>query len=119
MTPIAKKIADALLEHHATICVTHRDRPPEDEDIDRCLITYGDLCIAAGVPVLAHVAGKFLAEIAGWCSEHEWPPINSLAVNSTSRNPGGGYDNAAGCNLINWLTEVKCCIAFSGYPETV
>lgn len=106
-------LANALLQHHADVCVPHKSRPPR---INECVIAYGDLCRAAGCPGLDHVAGQFLGEIAAWCAANRWPPINALAVNGTSRIPGNGYDLASGCDADNWEQEVEACILFTGYP---
>lgn len=116
MRNTAIMIANALLEHHADVCVPHTIRPPIR---DQCVITYGDLCRAAGCPGLDHVVGEFLGEIAGWCEANRWPPINALAVNAASRIPGGGYDLAAGCDADNWEREIEACIVFTGYPASV
>ena len=113
MTPISEMIANALLDHHATVCVSHRSRPP---DIDQCVITYGELCLKANVPGLEHGVGRFLQEVAEWCVDHGWPPINSLAVNANSRMPGDSYELAPGCNFLTWHEEAVRCIVFTGYP---
>ena len=116
MNDISEMIASALLDHHATVCVPHTRRPPE---IDQCVITYGDLCTKAGVPGLVQGVGRYLQEIAEWCVDSGWPPINSLAVNSESRMPGDSYDEAPECNLMTWPDEAANCISFAGYPPRV
>ena len=116
MTPISEMIANALLIHHANVCVPHGSRPP---DIDQCVITYGELCLKADVPGLEQGIGRFLQEVAEWCVASDWPPINSLAVNAISRMPGDSYELAPGCNLLTWPDEDARCIAFMGYPPNV
>jgi hypothetical protein len=115
MTPIAVMLANALLDHHRTFCVPHTSRLPI---IDRCVITYGDLCQQAGVPGLEHGVGRFLQEVAEWCAVRGYPPINALAVNAESRMPGDRYDLAPGCSIINWPAEATATIVFTGYPAT-
>ena len=116
MRTTAVMLADALLQHHADVCIAHHHRPPI---IERCVISYGDLCRSAGCPGLEHNVGTFLAEIAIWCGNNKWPPINALAVNGTTRMPGEGYDSAHGCSLADWHGEVTDCIVFTGYPASV
>lgn len=115
MSPIAKRLADELLEHHRRVCVPYRQRPPV---VDQCVIPYGDLCRRAGVPGIERGVGVYLREVADWCMENGWPPLNSLAVNAESRAPGGKYDSAPGCSLRNWDEEAKQTIIFDGYPAT-
>ena len=116
MNDISEMLANALLKHHATVCVLHTPRPPV---IDRCLITYGELCIKAQVPGIEQGVGRYLQEVAEWCVGSGLPPINALAVNKDSRMPGDSYDAAPECNLITWEAEAINCIVFAGYPPTV
>jgi hypothetical protein len=116
VTPEAKALARTLLSHHRQVCRSNAGSPPS---IDRCLVTYGALCERAGVPHLTHTVGHFLEEVARWCEERGWPPINSLAVNRETRMPGEGYDQAPGCSLLGWPAQLEKCIAFDGYPESV
>ena len=116
MSPIARALTDVLLEHHREVCLTHTFRPPIE---DRCLITYGDLCERAGYPGIVQGVGRFLQEIAEWCSVNGWPPLNSLAVNKDMRVPGDSYDLAPGCSLVSWQAEVHACIVFDRYPAAV
>src|SRR5260221_13743460 len=116
MTAEALALAKALLDHHARI-VQRPGGPPRD--VDACLIPYGTLCDRAGLPHLTRAVGSFLQEVAEWCRDKGWPPINSLAVNQDSRMPGEGYDLAPGCSLLHWPDQVKRCIAFAGYPDTI
>jgi hypothetical protein len=108
-------LANALLDHHRAVCVPHTSRPPI---VDRCVITYGDLCSQANVPGLERSVGHFLQEVAEWCAAHGYPPINALAVNADSRMPGEGYDLAPGCSIMRWPAEATDAIAFAGYPAT-
>jgi hypothetical protein len=113
MSPIARALTRVLLEHHGEVCVGHPFRPPI---IDRCVITYGDLCRRAGYPGIERGVGRYLQEVAAWCAERGWPPLNSLAVNQDTRIPGDNYDVAPGCSLLGWPGEVEHCITFGGYP---
>jgi hypothetical protein len=114
MSPEARALAKALLNHHREIV-----RPPGQVSTDSALIPYGLLCDRAGLRYLQRNVGPFLREIAEWCHDNGWPPINSLAVNHKSRQPGEGYDKAPGCSRLNWLQEVEECIRFTGYPDTL
>jgi hypothetical protein len=115
MRPEAVAMANVLLKHHRLVCRRPRRTVPI---IDSCLITYGKLCDQAGLPYLHH-PGSFLGEIAQWCDDKGWPPINSLAVNAVSRMPGEGYDTAKGCSIIDWPKQAEACIKFRGYPDSV
>jgi hypothetical protein len=115
VSPEARAAAHVLLDHHRRFC---RSRSAESSNFDLCLISYGELCERAGISHLKPTLGKFLREIAQWCHENGWPPLNSLAVNHETRMPGHGYDQAPGCSLIHWREEVEASIEFDGYPET-
>ena len=115
MRPEAIAMANVLLRHHKSIY----EPIAKQVDINSCVMAYGKMCDLAGVPWLMRNPGGFLEEIASWCSDNGWPPLNSLAVNGESRMPGDGYDGARGCSLINWASEAEACIKFSGYPEKV
>ena len=116
MTSDARALAQALLDHHRKVCRSHSGHNPS---IDSCIIPYGDLCGQAGKPHLKPTVGKFLREIAAWCHENGWPPLNSLAVNHETRRPGHGYDSAPGCSREHWQDEVTACITFAGYPNSI
>jgi len=119
MTAEATTIANTLLKHHAAACEEFDGMAPEeipDSMVAESTISYGILCERAGVPFLTHSAGIFLGEIAEWCDEKGWPPLNSLAVNRATGMPGGGFDGAAGCDLLLWPEQVRQCIVFDGYP---
>jgi hypothetical protein len=116
MTPEARALAQALINHQREV------RQPvlaKDLNIQSILTTYGDLCERAGLPHVRPDVGKFLREIAQWCHDNRWPPLNSLAVNRETRRPGRGYGNAPGCSLERWRDDVLRCVQFSGYPEVV
>jgi len=87
--------------------------------VDSTLIPYGALCERAGLSYLSRNVGSFLREVAAWCHDNGWPPINSLAVNYAARMPGKGYGEAPGCSLQRWPQEVGACIQFLGYPDRV
>lgn len=116
MTPEARALAQALLDHHRLICRPRRGAQPS---VDSCVITYALVCERAGVPHLTRSVGQFLREVAQWCDENGWPPINALAVNRDTRMPGEGYDGAPGCSLLAWSGEAQAAIEFSGYPDVM
>jgi hypothetical protein len=113
MTPEAEVLARVLLDHHIQVS------RGEIRSVDSCLITYGDLCERAGLPQIKPAVGKFLREIAEWCHDNGWPPLNALVVNHDTRRPGHGYDSAPGCSLDRWHEGAAACIQFAGYPEIV
>ena len=115
MSPEAQKFAQALLDHHRKVCQFER----ESRRIESCLIAYGDLCEQAGLSHLKPNIGRFLREVAEWCHDNGWPPLNALAVNHDTRRPGRGYDSAPGCNRESWWDEVTACIGFTGYPDAI
>ena len=112
----ARALAKVLLAHHRAVCWPKRGTQPS---IESCLITYGVPCDRAGAPHLQRSVGGFLAQVAGWCEKNGWPPINALAVNKELRMPGGGYDGAPGCSLLNWPAEVRAAIDCENYPLTL
>lgn len=116
MSPEARKLAQALLDRHKEAC---RPQTEAGTSVDSCLVTYGDLCERAGLPHLKPNVGKFLREVAQWCHDKNWPPLNALAVNHETRRPGRGYDSAPGCNQERWQDEVTACITFAGYPNSI
>lgn len=112
----SKALLRALLAHHQMVC-----RPPGTRitDVNTRVISYGQLCTAAGVPWLVRSVGPFLLEIAEWCEQHGYPPLNSLAVNGESLIPGDSYDGAGNFRLADWQTDVERCLTFPGYPSTL
>lgn len=114
MTPQAQAMANVLLEHHRHVCV----RTPVPR-FNSCLIPYGDLCERAGYAELTQSVGRYLREIAEWCTDNGWPPLNALAVNGATRMPGDNYDLAPGCNILNWPDEAQQCVSFRTYPQRV
>ena len=109
----SQAICQALLEHHREVCV--REPIPQRS---ACLVTYGEICGRAAVP-LSQAINHFVHEVAVWCNDHHFPPLNSLVVNQDTRIPGEGYDKAPGCNLLNWDRDAERCIAFREYPANV
>jgi hypothetical protein len=105
-----------LLAHHATV-----RRPPgsrlSDGEVQRRLLSYGALCEQAGIAFLTKSVGPFLGELATWCGERGYPPLNALAVNATTRLPGDGYYDAEQCKL--WPSDVRACLTYDGYPVTM
>jgi hypothetical protein len=116
MSPEARALTKVLLDHHREV-IRRLGKPPTD--IDSALIPYGVLCDRAGLSYLSRGVGPFLREIAEWCQNNDWPPINALAVNHKSRMPGEGYDKAPGCSILDWPKELDACIRFTGYPDTL
>jgi hypothetical protein len=113
MRPESRALGQALLDHHRQATMK---APPGKKVIPaRYTIRYGDLCSRAGVPHLTKIVGGFLQEVAEWCANAEFPPLNALAVNDTGM-PGDGYDGAGGFTIVNWPAEVETCIRFPGYP---
>jgi hypothetical protein len=113
MTPEAIAMLQFLLDIHAHRCVEQ-----ELTAIQQCTITYTELCNGAGVPHLVRNTSPFLLEVAQWCQARNLPPINSLVVLADERVPGDAYNDAPGCSLGNWATEVQDCIANRQYPAT-
>lgn len=111
----ATALLRVLLAHHQRVC-----RPPGSRisDVSARVINYGRLCSLAGIPWLVRSVGPFLLEIAKWCDEHGYPPLNSLAVNAESLLPGDSYDGAGNFRLANWPADVARCLTFGGYPST-
>jgi hypothetical protein len=113
MSPEAIALARVLVDHHRQV----RGRGWSPNRLDLCVIPYGTLCDKAGLSYLTRSVGRFLQEVAGWCSANGWPPINSLAVNEETRMPGEGYDRAPGCDLLKWPETVQSFIGFDGYAD--
>lgn len=121
MSAEARVLLRELLRRHEHMCRGLGVNAPvsvTDAMINRSVIPYGTLCQQANVPFLTHSVGQFLNEVAEWCDNNGWPPLNALAVNGDSRTPGEGYDGAPGCSLFQWAKEVRECIAFPGYPPS-
>jgi hypothetical protein len=116
MSPEARALTRALLDHHRKVCRLQSKRSP---GVESCLIGYGDLCAQAALSYLKPNIGKSLREIAQWCHDNGWPPLNSLAVNHDTRRPGHGYGSAPGCSLDRWQDDVTACISFAGYPTEI
>jgi hypothetical protein len=113
----ARKLANILLEHHrylrTDLTLTADTIAPKH------MLPYGELCARAELEHLTRTVGYFLAQVAGWCWERQLPPLNSLAVNAVTKEPGGGYDEAVGCSLANWWDEVRACVACEKYPRQI
>jgi hypothetical protein len=114
----SRLLANALLEHHRKLTAEY---PPGNAIlIRRYLITYHVLCNEAGVQHVTRVVGDFLGEVADWCAQQGYPPLNSLAVSKDTGIPGDGYDKAGGiCHIARWPREAETCIRFAAYPEKV
>src|SRR5258708_469111 len=114
---IALRLAVELLKYRQELL----DRIPPESAKPTDMIRYKLLCGRAGLDGLERSCGSFLAKVAIWCSENSWPPLNALAVNGETWEPGGGdgggYDRAENCHLENWWNEAKDCLLCERYPE--
>jgi hypothetical protein len=122
VTPLARSLAEVLLDRHRRICRTFNVGQPEavgDNMIQDSTIEYGILSESAGYPNLGQAVSNPLGEIAEWCATNSFPPLNSLAVSKETHMPSEGYERAAGCSLLHWPEQVRRCIAFRGYPDRV
>lgn len=119
MTGEARAICQALLDHHRAVVARHPPGAGTQIKIDRYLIAYGDLCQNAAVSWLVRKVGPRLLEVAKWCRDQGYPPLNSLAVNATTRVPGDGYDGAGGFKGAEWPAEVESCVRWRDYPSTI
>src|SRR5262245_56149560 len=117
MKPVSRALCNELLKHHQQVCV---NVPAGQINIKNYVIAYGELCRRAGCKELVGVIQSFLQEIAIWCNTRPEPipPINALAVNQDTLQPGDGYDNAPGCSIAHWPDEAEKCIRFTKYPQT-
>jgi hypothetical protein len=106
-----------LVQHQRQERTKLKGRKPSDVDLDRFLIPYGELCRRAGLEFLTHSVGLPLSRIALWCEQNGKPPLNSLAVNKDTRQPGNGYDGAAGSHIGHWVEEVISTVACEDYPD--
>ncbi len=112
-------LGQILLEQHKVATTQRPPHPDKKLIFSNYTIPYGQLCARAGTPHITAIVGSFLAEIAEWCAEEGWPPLNALAVNHETRIPGEGYDGAGLglCNIVKWPSEVETCIRFNKYPR--
>ncbi len=117
MNPLSLELGDALLQRHNQVCsnMPKQESAVKDKHIQAAIISYKDLLASIGAPEsLAPSIGKFLSEVARWCVDRRYPPVNALAVNGALRRPGVGYFLAPGG--ADWDAEVKKCIACDRYP---
>jgi hypothetical protein len=115
MTEEARVLTKELLRRHENVCRRFTITKAEDVTetmVRESVISYGSLCMLAGVPFLTRGVGPFLGEVWDWCNERGWPQINALAVNGETGIPGDGY-----YKLDLWPEEVRKCIAFRSYPS--
>jgi hypothetical protein len=117
----SRALGNVLLRRYQALCRPLARRGPDDvdnDDINRCIVSYGDLCEWAGLGrSYAHPSGNFLVEVAQWCQENDLPPLNALAVKGDTRYPGDGYSSAPGCQ--DWFNDVKHVIACTDYPAQI
>lgn len=114
MRPEARVLGQELLNLHKARTAAHP--PGKRLALQRYTISYSDLCASAGVPHITRIVGGFLGEIAEWCATNNFPPLNALAVNSQSGQPGEGFDGAGGFKAIDWPKHVEECVRFTSYP---
>jgi len=114
LSPEAAAICQVLLKHQRAM-VALRRRPPFQD----CLLTYRDLCDEAGLPFLFEAVNGCLWEIAEFCAQNDWPPLNAMVVNSRTGEPHKSYDRAPGCSLKGWRDEAQRALAFLHYPDLV
>jgi len=113
MSPIGQALCNTLLAHQRSVCRPTGIRPA---DVPAYVITYSQLCHRAGFPEAVRSVGYLLRQVAQWCLENHWPPLNALAVSRDTGLPWIGYGETPGCSIMNWLDEAAACIAFTGYP---
>jgi hypothetical protein len=116
MKPVASAICDQLLQHQRNI----REAIAGDQlscSNRECLISYGELCQRAGYPQVTESVGAHLQQIADWCRENGWPPLNALAVNASTGMPGDGYNIPLNCDSSRWWEQANAALLFEGYPE--
>src|SRR5271157_3588351 len=96
MSPIALKLAQALLVHHRNCCSALNTTPGRVDDyvVTRSLITYGQLRECAGVRIQPRNFGQFLDEVARCCQRNGWPSLAALVVTAKTGKPGTGYEDA-------------------------
>lgn len=116
MSPVATDLVNTLLEHRRAVLHRSHGALP---DPDGAVLPYGDLWERIGSPEDLGRVGAYLKEVAGWCADHGWPPLNALVVNGKKRRPGRRYNEAPGCSLDRWEQDVRACLEFTGYPDTV
>jgi hypothetical protein len=114
LSPEAAALCQVLLNHQRAMVGAEHRLPFQD-----CLITYRDLCDEAEVPMLTDCINGSLWEIAEFCAENDWPPLNALVVNARTREPHKSYNKAPGCSLNGWRDEAQRCLEFLYYPDLV
>jgi hypothetical protein len=103
-------ICQVLLDHQRSI-LGAAQRPP----FQKCLVTYGDVCAAAGFPLLTESVSGCLWEIAEFCASNDWPPLNAIVVNARTHEPNKCYDRAPGCSLKDWRDDAQRCLDYAHY----
>lgn len=120
MTSTARRLGQALLEHHKNHCRQLGIAPEEitEGDVRQNCLTYADICLRAGGP-MPYFSGPYLDEIGRWCQLNLWPSLPSLVVNARTGVPGPGYARLHAGGIAEWEKEVRRCIAFTEYPDTM
>jgi len=115
MSDRAVKLANALLKHQRQF---RRDpKYVNQKAVEHAIITYKDLGTMAGTGW--RDIGHLLRDIAEWCDEQGWPPLNALAVSSQTHEPSKEYDGAGNFKSVDWPYDVRKCIGFNRYPGKV
>lgn len=120
MTPLARRLGQALLDHHKNHCRALGFAPEEITEVQvrQNCVTYADICLRVG-GLMPRFAGPFLDEIGRWCQKNHWPSLPSLVVNGKTGVPGPGYANLHAGGVAEWQKQVRRCIAFKEYPDTM
>ena len=98
MSPEARVLAQALLDHHKRVC---RPRSGAKPNIDSCLIRYGDLCEQAGLAHLKPTVGKFCARSRGGAMKMAGP---RSIPSSLIMKPGGRVMGIMERRVAAWST---------------
>jgi hypothetical protein len=106
MTPFAQDLCNALLRRHRQCCLSINVLAADvtAEMVNRTTIGYEALCAEINAAELVRTIGKSLDEIATWCRDSGFPPLNALAVDARTSVPSYGYFEADGCG--QWEEEV-------------
>jgi len=114
MTSEARALARVLVYHHSNLGL--RAHGLTDIDPDPFLITRRFMS-ASGRPFSYSDRRTFPTRSCSMVRGEWLAATKSLAVNRETRRPGEGYDNARGCNLVEWHNDVIRCITYDRYPE--
>jgi hypothetical protein len=95
MIPKAKKLFLFLIQHlrkrHIADWQRWYDGKTVQAAVEDAKLSYNDALVQAGVSMLAVKAGHLAGQIALFCQENGLPMVNSLLVNSRTREVGDAY----------------------------